>query len=155
MSRIDVQIADQQHLLRLDVPQLRRTVHHVLTHLAVNSATVSIAVVDGQAISQLKMKYFDVIAATDVLSFDLADQSPDPGCTKNALDCEIVINAQRALKIAGSDEAAAELNLYLVHGLLHQLGYDDQTAHQAQAMHNKEDELLEELGFGCVYRRNA
>ena len=155
MSCIDIQIADQQQLLTLDLPQLRRTVNHVLTHLAVDSAAVSVAVVDDQTIAQLKMKYFGRPDATDVLSFDLADQSSDLADPAGTLDCEIIINAQRALKAAGSHEPAAELNLYLVHGLLHQLGYDDQEPRQAQAMHDKEDELLQELGFGAVYRRNA
>ena len=71
----------------------------------------------------------------------------------SSLDCEVVVNAERAAAVGGSRSggALAELNLYVVHGLLHQLGYDDQTPDQAEIMHKKEDELLVELGFGEVY----
>lgn len=45
----------------------------------------------------------------------------------------------------------AELTLYVVHGLLHLLGYDDQAPEQAARMHRTEDEILASLGLGPVY----
>ncbi len=45
----------------------------------------------------------------------------------------------------------AELALYVTHGLLHQLGFDDATPEQAQKMHQAEDEILQHMGFGVVY----
>ena len=90
--------------------------------------------------------------ATDVLSFDLRDMQ-NPACPRTALDCELVVNAERALEAASerSLEPLAELNLYVVHGLLHQLGYDDKNAQQERLMHQKEDQLLDELGWGQVF----
>jgi probable rRNA maturation factor len=41
--------------------------------------------------------------------------------------------------------------LYLVHGLLHLMGYDDRTPDEARHMHAREDALLDQFGFGCVY----
>jgi probable rRNA maturation factor len=35
-----------------------------------------------------------------------------------------------------------ELALYIVHGLLHLCGYDDSTEELAEAMHRREDEIL-------------
>jgi len=31
------------------------------------------------------------------------------------------------------------------------MGYDDRKPEQARQMHAREDALLEDLGFGCVY----
>jgi probable rRNA maturation factor len=45
----------------------------------------------------------------------------------------------------------AELALYVTHGLLHNLGYDDGNDEQARQMHLKEDEILQRHGFGQVY----
>ncbi len=108
---------------------------------------VSIALVDDEAISRLKNEYFGRPEATDVISFDLRDSDND------ALDCEIVINTQKALREAEArhSEPGGEINLYLVHGLLHQLGYDDRSELDAVRMHQKEDQLLVELGFGTIF----
>lgn len=48
--------------------------------------------------------------------------------------------------------ARQELALYLVHGILHLVGYDDRTPRGFERMHNREDELLRELGLGSVFR---
>lgn len=92
-------------------------------------------------------------APTDVLAFDL-------GCARRQgwLDGEIVLCAdiarREAARRGGALAAArAELALYLVHGLLHLAGYDDHTPRGFQRMHQREDELLNKLGWGPVFRR--
>jgi len=152
LKGIEVKISNTQKSLPIDSQQLRRTVEHVLERLSCSLAAVSLAVVDNHAISQLQARYFGTPEATDVLSFDLRDRSGDVEAD-SALDCEVVVNAEKALEVAQAHNAdpLAELNLYVVHGLLHQLGFDDRSAEQARIMHQKEDQLLQELGFGNVY----
>ena len=41
-----------------------------------------------------------------------------------------------------------EIGLYVIHGILHLLGFDDRTSKDAQKMRKKEKELLEFLGTG-------
>lgn len=148
----DIAITDEQDAVAVDSEQLRTTVMHVLRSSGVDRASVSVAVVDNAAIRELKKRYFDIDMETDVISFDLADGEQGD----DTVDCEIVVSAQRAKEMAGNAESVAgELNLYVVHGLLHQLGYDDQTEAQAEQMHQREDVLLEELGFGPVYSRKG
>ena len=150
LNTIEIDISNQQQALLVDLGQLRRTVGHVLKDGKINAAAVSLALVDDQAIKNLHKKYFGTAAVTDVISFDLR---ADGETSENLVDCEVVVNAQRALEVAGesSGDALAELHLYVVHGLLHQLGYDDQTEQQERRMHAREDKLLQELGFGKVY----
>ena len=149
MTHFDIAICNQQQVAEIDENDLRRTVHHVLDDLDVTDASVSIAVVDDQTIRRLKDQYFDRNQITDVISFNLADE---PDRVTAPLDCEVVINAQRAAQLAAPPRSTqAELNLYLIHGLLHQLGYDDRIPQKAADMHEKEDQLLTELGFGKVY----
>ena len=70
------------------------------------------------------------------------------------IDGEIVASAETAAREAArrNVEAKAELLLYVIHGTLHLLGFDDAAAEQAAVMHEKEDALLVELGYGPVYR---
>ncbi|MBN2378116.1 MAG: rRNA maturation RNase YbeY [Sedimentisphaerales bacterium] len=170
---INIEIANCQDSLEADAEQLRATAAAVLRDCGVDSAQVSIALVDDAVIRELENRYHGIDEATDVLSFDMRDEPNEKsnpsgesdleGESESAgeseqvpeMDCEIVINAQRALSVAqsGGYEPLAELNLYLVHGLLHQLGFDDRTAAQAEMMHKKEDQLLNQRGFGDVFYR--
>ena len=149
---LSIEISNEQKGLPIDTEQLQKTIKHVLQTCNIEEGTISIAVVDDAAIRALKQQYYHKAEVTDVLSFDLQEETANPQ-SEQALDCEVVVNAQRAQQAAQetNQEVQAELNLYVVHGLLHQLGYDDQESRQAEIMHQKEDQLLEELGFGPAY----
>lgn len=142
-----IEISDEQKILSVDKAQLRRTVEHVLRRMKVSESVISLAVLEDAGIQRLKEEYFGRREVTDVISFDLRESKDEMP------DCEIVVNAECAVRVAGerSGDPHAELNLYVVHGLLHQLGYNDQELRDGQIMHKKEDELLEELGFGKVF----
>ncbi|MBI9018605.1 MAG: rRNA maturation RNase YbeY [Phycisphaerae bacterium] len=140
-------ITDQQNALDIDHDKLLTTIDFVLGHFNIDRGTVNLAVVGDDDIRQLEKQYFDQDMITDVLSFDIRDDEA------GSIDCEIVVNAQRAIDEAGkrSSDPVAELHLYVVHGLLHQLGYDDLTDDEYENMHAKEDQILSELGFGKVF----
>jgi probable rRNA maturation factor len=78
-----------------------------------------------------------------VISFVLADP------TEAALAGELVVSAEMAAETAraGGFDARAELALYLVHGLLHLCGYDDQTPAEAATMRRREAEVLAKEGL--------
>jgi probable rRNA maturation factor len=152
LKRFQIEVSDQQKVLKVDSRQLRRTVRFVLRQQYVDAATVSVVLVDNAAIRRLKARYFGRRVVTDVISFDLRGEPYSSGEVL-AVDCEIVVNAQRAVTVAARSarDPRAELNLYVVHGLLHQLGYDDISVRKARAMHEREDQFLRQLGFGSVY----
>ncbi|MGP1273631.1 MAG: rRNA maturation RNase YbeY [Phycisphaerales bacterium] len=89
-----------------------------------------------------------VPGTTDVLTFDLADE---PG----TVDADIVLCVDEARRQADArgHTVERELMLYLVHGILHCLGHDDDSPASADAMHRREDELLEAIGLGPVFAR--
>lgn len=152
MIEYNIAITNQQETLALDEKVIRRTVRSVLQDAGIIQATVSVAIVDNETIRELKTRFFDLDEVTDVISFDLRDNH----IPENKVDCEVVINAQRACELADDDKAAiAEVHLYIVHGLLHQLGFDDDTLEHAQAMHAKEDDILNRLNFGGVFRQQT
>jgi len=107
---------------------------------------ISIAIVDDAEIRRLNRRFLNRNAVTDCLSFDLSDSQGERAF-------ELVVNAQRAVRQAGRRGhcAEAELALYVLHGLLHNLGFDDSTSAEAKKMHNAEDEILQQQGYGWVY----
>jgi probable rRNA maturation factor len=95
----------------------------------------------------MNRRFLDKNAATDVISFDVSDDD------SKEKTFDIAVNAQMAKKQAQSrgHTAQAELALYILHGLLHNLGFDDVTSRKAAKMHETEDDILEKFGFGAVY----
>jgi probable rRNA maturation factor len=100
---------------------------------------VNVALVDDAEISQLNRRYLRKTGATDVLSFDLRD---DPATAE--LDGEVVVSVETAKRQArelGVPEVQEVLR-YVVHGVLHLLGYDDQTPADRRRMRREEDRVL-------------
>ena len=105
-------------------------------------------IVDDKQIKKVNKEFLGRSYVTDVISFDLSDENSDGRVF------ELVINAQEAQRQAKSrgHSAEAELALYVVHGFLHDVGFDDAKQREAARMHKMEDEILEEFGYGITYR---
>jgi probable rRNA maturation factor len=131
-----------------DINKLKKLVVQVCRRFSVDRATVSIAIVGDENIKKINSDYLKRQTNTDVISFDLSDED------ENGKSFEIIINAELAMRQAEQrgHSSEAELALYLTHGLLHNLRFDDVDAEQAGRMHNMEDEILQQAGFGVVYK---
>jgi probable rRNA maturation factor len=84
----------------------------------------------------------------------LAPVEPSSSGTPRLVDGEIVVSVDTAKREATRRGLSvnAEIALYVVHGLLHLLGYDDNQESSAARMHELEEEILGEVGMGPVYR---
>ena len=138
---ITVDIANQQDALPLDHCKLRRVVRATLRHESISHATISLAFVDDKAMRALNRRYLDHDWTTDVLSFLFEKDAA-------ALEGEIVVSAETARNAAKAlgRPAESELLLYVVHGLLHLLGYADKRPGQRAAMQAREIFYLERFG---------
>lgn len=120
----------------------------VLTHHKRNRWDISVALVDDAHMARLHQRYMNRPTATDVLTFDLS------GDDDQIVEGEIVVSidtAERESRARGID-VSSEVLLYVVHGVLHLLGYTDDSAASARRMHAMEDTLLTQLGVGPVYK---
>jgi probable rRNA maturation factor len=113
---------------------------------------ISIAVVGDAEIRNVNSQFLNRKSTCDCLSFDLSD---DEGPQSSKL-FELVVNGEMAVEQANlrGHSSEAELALYITHGLLHNLGFDDSTRSGAQKMHDTEDEILQKFGYGPVYNRS-
>lgn len=61
---------------------------------------------------------------------------------------DIVISTDAAIQNANDYKSplAREVVLYIIHGILHLLGYDDHSLREGKRMRKKEQELLDYLG---------
>jgi probable rRNA maturation factor len=107
----------------------------------VRLAEVDVAVVPAVQIAAINRRYLRHAGSTDVLSFDLSE-APGEGVSAQLVVCGDV--AARQARLRGLP-TSRELMLYVVHGLLHLMGYEDATARGAAKMHAREEELLREF----------
>jgi probable rRNA maturation factor len=145
-----VQIAKNFKNINIRPLMLRKLVKVICNRFKLSKATISIAIVDGAQIRKLNKQFLNQTSPTDCLSFNLSDSN------KNSIKSfELVVNGEMAVREANmrGHSSEAELALYITHGLLHNLGFDDSTKKQAEKMHNVEDEILQQLGYGPVYNR--
>jgi probable rRNA maturation factor len=137
---------------------LRRAARIVLRSENAGDAEVSILLTDDETIHTLNRNYRGFDKPTDVLSFAQRDERPEiptqhnsvrgAGATSETLG-DVVISVDTASRQAEEygvtlDE---ELALLTVHGILHLLGYDDQTDAGADEMRNKETAVLSATGI--------
>ena len=126
----------------MSASRLRAIAERALGALGHRHADAHVTVVDDAAIRRLNRRYLGVRRATDVLAFDL--RAPGP----SRLLGEVVVSAETAARQARAAgvPTALELDLLVVHGLLHLSGYDDATPRLARRMHSRAREILESRG---------
>ena len=127
--------------------RIRELVRLVCRRFRIRRASVDLAITDNPGIRRVNRRFFASSAVTDCISFDLTDSSEPGRCFSIVANAEL---AQRQALLRGHS-SRAELALYIVHGMLHQLGFDDLTVAEAERMHHEEDRLLERAGYGIVY----
>jgi probable rRNA maturation factor len=152
---IDIQI-EQPYKERTEPEGLRRAVEATLDHESIDEPCELVVVVTGdKTLQQLNQRHRGVDAPTDVLAFPHQTKSPAsppfafvnaPGFPRYLGDVVIsLLRAEDQAAEAGNG-LSAELQLLVVHGVLHLLGYDDQTKHDRALMWRVQQAILDEMG---------
>ncbi len=129
-------------------------VQHVLRHHRIRGCDLEVAILGRIGITRLNEQWLGHDGPTDAIAFDLgARPARETGLVVGQVNvCWPIAEAQAARR---GIAPAAELLLYIVHGTLHLLGYDDHEPAAARRMHRQEDRLLEQLGCGPVYGQRS
>ncbi len=110
---------------------------------------LSIVLTDNARLHELNLNYLGIDAPTDVLSFPASETDPETGARYIG---DILISVPRAQSQA---EAAghpleSEVQLLVVHGMLHLLGHDHAEPDDKARMWKAQAEILESLGLGNI-----
>lgn len=146
-QKVEINICDSTTGFDIDYGEIEKLVKYTCEKFSVASAIVSVALVDDEMISDVHKDFMDDDSVTDVISFDLSDEGD------TCRQFEMIVNvemAQRQSQERGH-KLQAEVCLYVLHGLLHNIGFDDLTEKEFDVMHETEDEILTSLGYGTVY----
>ena len=116
---------------------LRRVVRAALEYGGAPQMPVSLLLTDDAEIAGIHGRFLGDSRPTDVISFAIDGAA------------EIAVSVETAARCARdrAHEVAAEVSLYVVHGLLHLCGYDDRRPRARARMRRAERDVLATLGF--------
>jgi rRNA maturation RNase YbeY len=113
----------------------------VLSALGHEDTELSISLVTDDEIAQINADYLDRKGPTNVISFPFDDAGPNPA----HLLGEVVVSIDTAERIAKETgrQRYMMIDYYLIHGILHLVGYDHEgdDPQQAEKMEKKQDQL--------------
>lgn len=125
---------------------LERAAKQTLLHAGGQTeAELTIVLSDDIQIRSLNQQFLGIDAPTDVLSFPGGDTDPDSQILYLG---DVIISYPRALAQADSagHSAEEELQLLVVHGVLHLLGHDHSLNEEKNAMWAIQTQTLQSLG---------
>jgi probable rRNA maturation factor len=120
---MEISIEDTQSDLSIKPSQVKALVKAVLQFEGQTCDEVGIHFVNALRISELHAHYFDDPTLTDCISFPIDKDSNSPYRVLG----EVFVCPKVAMEYAAAHakDPYEEVTLYLVHGLLHLMGYDD------------------------------
>jgi probable rRNA maturation factor len=129
----------------LNQKSLKSIVKFILNNVGISSANLSIVFVTDREIRNLNYLYRKKDKPTDVLSFSMREGRRIKG--DSSILGDVVISVDRARKQAKKFGSTfkKEIFLYIIHGILHLLGYNDEKPSSRRRMQRKETEILEAL----------
>ncbi len=133
-----VALENRQSRVRVPRRRLQATARAALSALGRPGAEVHVTLVDDSAIRRLNARYRGTRKRTDVLAFDLAGPGPAPRLG------EIVVSVDTAARQAAAVgvSLALELDLLVIHGILHLAGWTDARPREARRMHERARAIL-------------
>ena len=110
---------------------------------------LTIVLTDDSKVHELNRDYLGIDSPTDVLSFPASETDPETGARYIG---DIIISlpyAARSAEKAGHP-LESEVQLLVVHGVLHLLGHDHARPRERTKMWKAQAEILETLGLGDI-----
>ncbi|OHB72589.1 MAG: rRNA maturation RNase YbeY [Planctomycetes bacterium RBG_16_43_13] len=133
-----IEIVNRQSKFRINRKDIIRAVELVLGSVRRKSAGVNVVFIDNKTIKKLNRQFLRHDYITDVIAFPFDD---------GGLLGDVVVSVERA-----SDEARRrgittreEILRYVVHGVLHLVGYRDKRPSDKKRMWARQEEIVEKI----------
>ena len=142
---INVEITEE-FAFQLDSQLIEQTALTTLQHESEHKdPNLTIVITNDEQIQALNKQYLDVDDPTDVLSFSADFLDPE---NETLYLGDIIISYPRAMKQAadGGYDVKTEIQLLVVHGVLHLLGHDHAESSEKSRMWAVQKDILHQLG---------
>lgn len=142
-------ISETSPRVRLGRKRLQALLERVLREARIARASLTVLLVDAAASARLHRRHFGDPSATDVMSFPDGITADRRGRVHLGDLAVCVAVARRAAARHGMG-LGEELTLYILHGLLHLVGYDDRRARDRVRMWAAQRRLLAGVGIALA-----
>lgn len=144
MVNVTVNVDHDDAGVKLD--RILSCVHAVLSGEGRDAGEIGIVLSNRQSVHELNRVHLGHDHETDVITFDLRE----PAAPARAVDGEVYVDVDTARE--RHDEFGAsyedEICRYVIHGVLHLVGYEDDTADKKLRMRKLEDRYLDACRAG-------
>lgn len=144
-DRLNLHIAESVSTY-IDHAKIIRTVDEIMKYTEASPEMfITIVFEEDELLHQMNKKFLDIDAPTDVLSFPAEYIDPE---TRESYLGDVLISVPRAIEqaSAGDHSVEDELQLLVVHGVLHLLGYDHIEEKDKERMQVTQRTILRRLG---------
>ena len=131
-KKIKISLKNLQNKVPLHLNKIRHLTRRLPLYKKPYLNEITVVFVDDRKIRALNKRFLKINRSTDVLAFAGGD---------------IIISSETAQKNADYFRTSfeSEICLYIVHGFLHLLGYNDKKVFQRSIMRKKEQEILKSI----------
>ncbi|MDR1958825.1 MAG: rRNA maturation RNase YbeY [Planctomycetaceae bacterium] len=138
---LTVKIINEQEETPMDFAAVKEVCRQICLDAKIRHGRIEILITDNSRIHELNRQFLQHDYPTDVISFDMGSRNSFEGC--------IAVSAEMARERCAEFHwnAHEELLLYIIHGTLHLIGYDDHSPHDIQEIREKETFYLKTLGI--------
>ena len=145
-ARCQVTIIDEAGSVEIDRERIQAVVDAAVAEDGLEANALTVLVVDAAESARLHQEHFADPDATDVMTFPDGSEDPESGLTLLG-DLAVCADVAQREAVARGRLPRDELTLYVLHGLLHLLGYDDVDAGDQREMWQTQRRLLAPLGI--------
>lgn len=119
-------------------------INHILTAEGVEDQwLIGIQFVDDPTMQAAHIEFMDIDEPTDIMTFPYADEDDVWGNDQHGGDLIISVDRARSNALDAGWDEEDELFFLIAHGLLHLLGWDDNTDNDRSKMLARQRELLD------------
>lgn len=141
-KEIPVKIINEQESCEIDFAGIKKTCRQILTDAGFSKGRLEILITDNERIHQMNRQFLEHDYATDVISFEMSRKRGNlEGCI--AVSAEMAMQRCEEFQTSPSEE----LTLYIIHGTLHLVGYDDHDPEDEEEMREMESRYLKIFGL--------
>jgi probable rRNA maturation factor len=144
-DRLSLQIADKFSSY-IDHSKIRQAVDQTLEYSeSPDQMSLTIVFQEDEFLHRMNIQFLEIDAPTDVLSFPAEYKDPE---TQESYLGDVLISVPRAIAQAseGNHSVEEELQMLVVHGVLHLLGYDHIEETDKEHMQEAQSSILRLLG---------
>lgn len=139
-----INVVNEQRKVRVHLRRVKRAAEQALKREfgGLAGCELNLLITDNQRIARFHWRHMKIKGPTDVMAFGMREGKKIAG-SRSVLG-DVVLSAEIAKQMARKLGIGVqqEVERYAVHGILHLLGYRDDTPARSRKMHKKQEEIL-------------